>query len=109
MYIRSYDGWEQERPPFSYANSGFSDGSEKETQISPEIVNYLTDLVFFARHWCLNPHGGSNNATMRLRHRCPPADRFVIGWTRSSPGFPHGYALVSGMPLCRGGAQLWQL
>jgi hypothetical protein len=50
MYIRSYDCWEQERPPCSYANPGFSDESEKETQISPEIVNHLTDLMFFARH-----------------------------------------------------------
>jgi len=50
MYIRSYDGWEQGRPPFSYRTPGLADGAEKETQISREIVNNLTDLVFFARH-----------------------------------------------------------
>jgi hypothetical protein len=50
MYIRLYDGWMQARPRFSYRTLGLADGSEKDTQLSPQVVNNLTDLVFFARH-----------------------------------------------------------
>jgi hypothetical protein len=50
MYIRSYDSRERERLPFSYASPRFSDVSENETRLSPEVINKLTELVFFARH-----------------------------------------------------------
>ena len=50
MYIRSYEGWEEGGSRYSYRDPGLADRSEDETQISSEIVNNLTDLVFFARH-----------------------------------------------------------
>ena len=50
MYIRSYDGWQQERLPRNYFSLGFSDEPEAKTQVSSGVINQLANLVFFARH-----------------------------------------------------------
>ena len=50
MYIRSYDSRERERLPFRYDSPRFSEVSENETRLSPEIITKLTELVFLARH-----------------------------------------------------------
>jgi hypothetical protein len=50
MYIRSHDGLEIKELPVSYGTPGLSDGLEKETGISPELVYKLADLVFFSRY-----------------------------------------------------------
>ncbi len=50
MYIRSHDRLGQREWPFTYGTHGLSDGFEKDTQISPELVYKLADLVFFARY-----------------------------------------------------------
>jgi hypothetical protein len=63
MYIRSYDGWEQERLPFSYRNPGLADALEKVTQLSLQIVNKLADLVFFSRHPELKGKAFQDNRT----------------------------------------------
>jgi hypothetical protein len=63
MYIRSYDSRENKRLPFGYDSPRFSDVSENEIQLSPEIINKLTELVFLARHPDLKGRAIKGNRT----------------------------------------------
>ncbi len=50
MYIRSHDGLGRRGLRLTYIAPGLADELVKQIEISPGVVNKLTDLVFLARH-----------------------------------------------------------